>query len=161
MLINHEQRKIFLHNPKCAGTSVTAVLMDAGFTYVSSPEIFLPNGIVQRHSWFIPAEFSSYFSFCTVRHPYEVCRSHWRYASTTNPGYFPTFISWLEQIGPYIPRQAFYVRAVKQAYHLHELDFKLPHYNRSSASEYQLTSEERRLVWCMFREDFDLLAYDH
>lgn len=170
MLVNHETQHVFLHNPKCGGTSVTEHLLSQGFVYLRDPHMHNADGVLNRHSWDVPTELKKYHTFCTVRHPYEFCLSHWRYSTDYDLLVHPmSFIEWIETYAPAIPHQSRYTQIsqtvirIEQIYHS-SLPFTLrdiPHLNQSSSRSFnsELTPETRRLIYCIFRDDFNFIGY--
>ena len=112
-MISHHHRTIFIHIPKCAGTSLeTAFLEDIGLTYrTRAPFIMYRNHLPELgpqllshmiatdyvNRGYIPQRmFDAYFSFAVVRNPWTRAVSIYRALNINTP--FRTFIlDWLPQ----------------------------------------------------------------
>ncbi|MBN2683928.1 MAG: sulfotransferase family 2 domain-containing protein [Pontiellaceae bacterium] len=76
----HDKKLIFVHNPKCAGTSVKRVL---GLPFGSAADHRIPSYMVSKKTW------ESYYSFVIVRNPFDRLVSS--YAYHTSPAYNGVF----------------------------------------------------------------------
>jgi len=74
MLISDELKTVFLHNPRCAGTSITHSLVQLGFEIVWENT---PNVGRTSHQIDIPIEYKDYFIFTVRRNPYDRFVSNW------------------------------------------------------------------------------------
>lgn len=72
----HGRRLIFIHNPKCAGTSIKRAL---GLPASNVADHRVPSYMVHRQTW------EAYYSFVVVRNPFERLVSS--YAYHTSPAY--------------------------------------------------------------------------
>lgn len=169
MLVNHNNQYIFLHNPKCGGTSVESHLLLQGFEQVGDPKAYNEDGVILRHSWHIPTTYSRYTVFTTVRHPYDTCLSYWRHYIDNDLCKAMSFMEWIEDYGCCVPHQSKYIaisHCIVRLEQIHDSDLPfnfrtLPHLNQSSSHCFlsELIPEARRLIWCLFRDDFSLTGY--
>jgi len=182
----HERKLIFIHNPKCAGTSVKRALgMPAG----TMADHRIPSSLVHRKTW------ESYFSFVVVRNPFERLVS--AYAYHTSPSYrgfftkrypqlkeldLPTYFDLMRKEPTAIRPQVDYIahgRSLKlvdricrmerltddlaELFSLIGLDVELPHENRSSHKPYRdcFRDDEFAIrVQKYYQADLDELGYE-
>lgn len=79
MFVNHKKKCVFLHNPKCAGISISNLLKTLGFEMIDTPVMVSNPSIIQRHRWNVPKNMAKYFVFTSIRHPLDRMVSSWAY----------------------------------------------------------------------------------
>ena len=77
-MISHEYQCIFLHQRKCAGTSICCAF-GVGWSLGSHDWNFMDGGVKSPED----SEFPSYFRFSIVRNPYDRFVSGWKYCDGT------------------------------------------------------------------------------
>jgi hypothetical protein len=75
-MISHEYKCIFVHQAKCAGTTI---LKTFGLSYWSHPDVDFMNAGVRGCN----ADYPGYFRFSCVRNPYDRFVSGWKYCHFT------------------------------------------------------------------------------
>lgn len=88
MVLSENQETIFIHVPKCAGTSVKSVLRQWGFKLIlldvqvdDVKSGFYKHGTAARmHRHIEPAQWARSFKFAVCRNPYDRLFSGWNYA---------------------------------------------------------------------------------
>ncbi|MGB1055465.1 MAG: sulfotransferase family 2 domain-containing protein [Flavobacteriales bacterium] len=109
-MISHKHRTIFVHIPKCAGTSVEVMFLhDLGLTYANrAPLVLRKNEISDlgpprlahlrasdyvRHHYISQSLFESYYKFAITRHPFDRLRSTYVYLGFNRWMSFSVFIN--------------------------------------------------------------------
>jgi len=94
-MVNHDDRVIFLHNPKTAGTSIMRALEQRG--YVMHWEDDRWGGEVDQHAASVPDEFIDYHSFAVWRNPFDRVISLWsfhvKHATCSGPADLLSYIT--------------------------------------------------------------------
>ena len=89
--VMHDRQLIFVHNPKCAGTSIKRKL---GVPPGIVADHRIPSYMVHKKTW------ESYFSFVVVRNPFERLVSSYTYHTSSNyKGFFVQRYPHLQELG--------------------------------------------------------------
>ena len=86
-MISHKRKFIFVHIPKCGGTSVVVSLLKANFSLegkdlkkkVDHAKKFKIGRAEQIKNDYPNVEFSRYFKFCFCRNPFDRAVSSWKF----------------------------------------------------------------------------------
>jgi|GEM_PF-4703933 len=181
MIVSHDHKAVFLHNPKCGGNTIRALLTEYGFEVPEFGDWPKQPGVVDFHRSIVPSTLSDYLVITSCRHPFPRYVSEWAYG-VTHPEHHI-----YQQFGPSVsfrtialsnrrfhPLQVTYTSVADIVIRLDDLDedfHSLPFVKRRhtipgcNASVHQnwrtyYDSELADAVYQKFQEDFDALRYD-
>ena len=98
MLVNHETKHLWFHNPKTGGMALSTYLLTQGYIPIHDPHQYSHiDRTAYRHAWIVPPEYSHYTKWFVIRDPIMRIRSLYRYSLhhnlVSNECPFSTFIS--------------------------------------------------------------------
>lgn len=181
MFVDHTRKMLFLHNPKCAGASLSDLLSKHHGYEPASPNLQAKvdpsdeGSPIWRHNWTVPNELSNYEVWTTVRHPCRRWESFFNYYSMFNLDGFPTSnnesfkqftknrLQWLPPQTSYTDNADFWFPMERMHEGLYELDLHghfvdLQHTNKTGRFV-QWDDESLELVIDYFYDDFRKHGY--
>jgi len=175
MLISVKHRAVFVHNPKCAGSSISqALTADPSLEFRRLPT-FDDRYIADQHRKNVPEQFRDYYKFCVCRNPYARFISLWMFRMQ-NENLGKGVLQYAQSIDirrDYYSLQVRYTSQCDQVFRFEDITkdsaidtpfgrIEFPHINASShrdvASYYEDETVEK-IIWRKYQDDFRELNY--
>jgi len=173
MLISEKHRAVFLHNPKCAGTSISKALK-TNFEFYRLCDIdssYVPD----QHRKEIPERYRDFYTFCTYRNPYARFVSTWAFR-VEQKGLkmgFEEYAKWLNVLRSHYGLQIQFASLCNEIFRFEEIvrqeyidtpfgRVEFGHENitqRGTVSSYYTQGISESIVWRKFEPDFVEFGY--
>jgi len=113
MYYSEGRKLIYLHNPKCGGTTLgTWLESQFGFRHYNNKSDKVPGtSIIERHRYQVPREFEGYTVFTTFRNPFSRWESFFRYYTQHGLQSGMDFEEFTQKLYGHLPKQSHYLNA--------------------------------------------------